>query len=260
MAFRAIGQEIWSMALLKDKVALITGGGSGIGRATALIFAREGAKMALADLNRKGLEETVAMVEKAGGQAISFQCDVLKPAAVEDMVQQTVKHFGRLDCGFNNAGVAGDLARTADSTEECWDFVVGIDLKAVWLCMKYEIGQMLKQKSGAIVNTASIAGLGANPLGIAYSAAKHGVLGLTRTAAIEYAKVPIRVNAVCPGVTQTPMVEAGMSKRPTFEKIHPMGRLGRPEEIGEAVAWLCSDAASFVTGIPLPVDGGFTAI
>jgi len=253
------------MALLTDKVALITGGGSGIGRATALIFAREGAKLVIADLNRKGAEETMAMAEKAGcAMALSLQCDVLKPAAVEDLVQQTVKHLGRLDCAFNNAGVAGDLARTAESTEECWDLVVGIDLKAVWLCMKYEIAQMLKQKSGAIVNTASIAGLGANPLGIAYSAAKHGVLGLTRTAAVEYAKIPIRVNAVCPGVTETPMVEAGIAKRPRmramFEKIHPMGRLGRPEEIGEAVAWLCSDAASFVTGIPLPVDGGFTAI
>ncbi len=252
------------MALLKDKVALITGGGSGIGRATALIFAREGARLVLADLNRQGAEETAAMAEKAGAQAIAIQCDVLKAAAVEDLVNQTIKQFGRLDCAFNNAGVAGDLARTAESTEECWDFVVGIDLKAVWLCMKYEIAQMLKQKSGAIVNTASIAGLGANPLGIAYCASKHGVLGLTRTAAVEYARIPIRVNAVCPGVTQTPMVDAGIAKRPkmrqTFEKIHPMGRLGRPEEIGEAVAWLSSDAASFVTGIPLPVDGGFTAI
>ncbi|HKD67320.1 MAG TPA: SDR family oxidoreductase [Candidatus Binataceae bacterium] len=252
------------MALLKDKVGLITGGGSGIGRATALIFAREGAKLVIADLNRKGGEETAAMIEKAGGQAINIECNVLKPGAAEDLVAQAVKRYGRLDCAFNNAGVAGDQARTADSTEECWDFVVGIDLKSVWLCMKYEIAQMLKQKSGAIVNTASIAGLGANPLGIAYSAAKHGVVGLTRTAAVEYAKIPIRINAVCPGVTETPMVEAGLARRPqmraVFTKGHPMGRLGRPEEIGEAVAWLCSDAASFITGIPLPVDGGFTAI
>jgi NAD(P)-dependent dehydrogenase (short-subunit alcohol dehydrogenase family) len=252
------------MALLTDKVTLITGGGSGIGRATALIFAREGARLIVADLNRKGAEETAAMIEKSGGQALAIQCDVLKSAAVEDLVQQAVRKFGRLDCAFNNAGVAGDLARTAESTEECWDFVVGIDLKSVWLCMKYEIAQMLKQKSGAIVNTASIAGLGANPLGIAYCASKHGVLGLTRTAAVEYARIPIRVNAVCPGVTQTPMVEQGIAKRPkmrqTFEKIHPMGRLGRAEEIGEAVAWLSSDAASFVTGVALPVDGGFTAI
>jgi NAD(P)-dependent dehydrogenase (short-subunit alcohol dehydrogenase family) len=252
------------MAMLSDKTALITGGGSGIGRATALIFAREGARLAIADLNRKGAEETVAMVEKAGAQAFSVECDVLKSGAAQDLVAQTVARFGRLDCAFNNAGVAGDLARTADSTEENWDFVVGIDLKSVWLCMKYEIAQMLKQKSGAIVNTASIAGLGANPLGVAYSASKHGVLGLTRTAAIEYAKIPVRVNAVCPGVTQTPMVEAGVARRPgmrqMFEKLHPMGRLGRAEEIGEAVAWLCSDAASFVTGVALPVDGGFTAI
>jgi NAD(P)-dependent dehydrogenase (short-subunit alcohol dehydrogenase family) len=252
------------MALLKDKVALVTGGGSGIGRATALIFAREGAKLVVADLNRKGAEETVAMVAKAGTEAITVECDVLKPGAAEELVRRAVNHFGRLDCAFNNAGVAGELARTAESTEENWDFVVGVDLKSVWLCMKHEIAQMLKQKSGAIVNTASIAGLGANPLGIAYSAAKHGVLGLTRTAAVEYAKIPIRVNAVCPGVTQTPMVEAGIARRPSmravFNKLHPMGRLGRAEEIGEAVAWLCSDAASFVTGVALPVDGGFTAI
>jgi NAD(P)-dependent dehydrogenase (short-subunit alcohol dehydrogenase family) len=252
------------MSSLKDKAALVTGGGSGIGRATALIFAREGARLAIADLNRNGAEETVAMIEKAGGQAFSVECDVLKPGAAEDLVAQTVARFGRLDCAFNNAGVAGDLARTAESTEECWDLVVGIDLKSVWLCMKHEIAQMLKQKSGAIVNTASIAGLGANPLGVAYSAAKHGVLGLTRTAAVEYAKIPIRINAVCPGVTETPMVQAGVARRPgtraMFEKVHPMGRLGRAEEIGEAVAWLCSDAASFVTGVALPVDGGFTAI
>jgi len=249
---------------LKDKVTLITGGGSGIGRATALIFAREGARLIIADLNRKGGEETVTLIKQAGGEAISFEADVLKPGVAEDLVNQSVKQYGRLDCAFNNAGVAGDLARTADSTEECWDFVVGIDLKSVYLCMKYEIAQMLKQKSGAIVNTASIAGLGANPLGIAYSAAKHGVVGLTKTAAIEYARIPIRINAVCPGVTQTPMIDEGIAKRPqmrkTFEKLHPMGRLGRAEEIGEAVAWLCSDAASFITGVPLPVDGGFTAI
>jgi NAD(P)-dependent dehydrogenase (short-subunit alcohol dehydrogenase family) len=252
------------MALLKDKVALITGGGSGIGGATALIFAREGAKLVLADLNLKGCEETAAMAKKAGVEALAVECDVLRPGAAEDLVNRAVKQFGRLDCAFNNAGVAGDQARAADSTEETWDFVVGIDLKSVYLCMKYEIAQMLKQKSGAIVNTASIAGLGANPLGIAYSAAKHGVVGLTKTAAIEYAKIPIRVNAVCPGVTQTPMVEAGIARRPKmreiFAKLHPMGRLGRAEEIGEAVAWLCSDAASFITGVPLPVDGGFTAI
>lgn len=250
---------------LKDRVALITGGGSGIGRATALIFAQEGTKVVIADLSRKGGEETVSLIKQNGGEAVSFEADVLKPGAAEDLVKQTVKQFGRLDCAFNNAGVSGDFARTADSPEKCWDFVVGVDLKSVWLCMKYEIAQMLRQKSGAIVNTASIAGLGANPFGIAYGAAKHGVIGLTRTAAIEYARIPIRINAVCPGVIKTPMVEEGIiSKRPkmreTFTKIHPMRRLGLPEEIGEAVVWLCSDAASFITGVSLPVDGGFTAI
>jgi NAD(P)-dependent dehydrogenase (short-subunit alcohol dehydrogenase family) len=249
---------------LKDKVALITGGGSGIGRATALIFAREGAKIVVADVNAKGVEETAAMIRQAGAEAMSLQCDVTDGRAVEEMVNAAVKQFGRLDCAFNNAGMAGGIARTADSTEETWDGVIGLNLKSVWRCMKCEITQMLKQRSGAIVNTASIAGLGANPLGIAYSASKHGVVGLTRTAAIEYAKIPIRVNAVCPGVTQTPMVAASMAERPhmreVYNNLHPMGRLGRAEEIGEAVAWLCSDAASFITGVALPVDGGFTAI
>ena len=183
---------------------------------------------------------------------------------MEDLVQQTVKHFGRLDCGFNNAGVAGDLARTADSTEECWDFVVGIDLKAVWLCMKYEIAQMLKQKSGAIVNTASIAGLGANPLGIAYSAAKHGVLGLTRTAAIEYAKIPIRINAVCPGVTQTPMVEAGIVEAPEdardFRKNSSDGTPGPPRRNRRSGCLAVFRRRLVRDRYPLPVDGGFTAI
>jgi NAD(P)-dependent dehydrogenase (short-subunit alcohol dehydrogenase family) len=249
---------------LKDKVALITGGGSGIGRATALIFAREGARVAVADVNLKGAEETVAMIRNSGGEALSFECNVTQPQAVQDLVNSAVQKFGRLDCAFNNAGMAGGIARTADSTEETWDDVLGLNLKSVWMCMKHEIAQMLKQRSGAIVNTASIAGLGANPFGIAYSASKHGVVGLTKTAAVEYAKIPIRVNAVCPGVTQTPMVEAGVAQRPrmreVFKNLHPMGRLGRPEEIGEAVAWLCSDAASFITGVALPVDGGFTAI
>ena len=251
------------MVLLKDKVALITGGGSGIGRATALIFAREGAKVVIADLSPKGGEETVAMIKQAGGEAISVECDVLRPGVAEDLVNRTVKQFGRLDCAFNNAGVAGDQARAADSTEECWDFVVGIDLKSVWLCMKYEIAQMLKQKSGAIVNTASIAGLGANPLGIAYSAAKHGVVGLTKVAALEYARHDIRVNAVCPGVIDTAMVAEMVTGHPRLRdrliSVEPIRRMGKPEEIGEAVVWLMSDHASFVTGASLPVDGAMTA-
>jgi NAD(P)-dependent dehydrogenase (short-subunit alcohol dehydrogenase family) len=251
------------MVLLKDKVALITGGGSGIGRATALIFAREGAKVVIADLSPKGGEETVAMIKQAGGEAISVECDVLRPGAAEDLVNRTVKQFGRLDCAFNNAGVAGDQARAADSTEECWDFVVGIDLKSVWLCMKYEIAQMLKQGSGAIVNTASAAGLVAVEQLSAYNASKHGVVGLTKTAALEFAQKNVRVNCVCPGLINTPMVarmiDSGGMNEQDFVNAEPVARMGKPEEIGEGVVWLLSDAASFVTGHAMAIDGGWVA-
>jgi len=192
--------------------------------------------------------------------------DVSQAAEVEALVRQTVATYGRLDCAFNNAGIEGTMGPwTAESSEENWRRVLTINLKGVWLCMKYEIAQMLQQGGGAIVNTASAAGLIANPGGSAYVASKHGVNGLTKTAALEYAKQGIRVNAVCPGMVRTPMAKRIFKARPQFvgaealATMQPVGRMGQPEEIAEAVVWLCSDAASFVTGLPMAVDGGMTA-
>lgn len=248
---------------LDGKIALVTGGGSGIGQATALIFAREGAKVVIADVLVEGGEATVSQIKKGGGDAAFVKTDVSQDAEVEALVQKAVATYGRLDCAFNNAGIAGAAARTADYTQKQWDRVIGINLTGVWLCMKYEIAQMVKQGGGAIVNTASVAGLVGFRHGPAYVAAKHGVVGLTKTAALEYAKANIRVNAVCPGVINTPMFEKGLQIDPriadTMAAREPIGRLGKPEEIAEAVVWLCSEAASFVTGLPMAVDGGWVA-
>lgn len=249
--------------LVQGKVAVVTGGSSGIGRATALIFAREGAKVVVADVLVDGGEETVRMIAAAGGEAVFVKTDMAKTADVEAMVQKAVSTYGRLDCAHNNAGIEGATGRTADYKEADWDRVIQINLTGVWLCMKYEIQQMLKQGGGAIVNTASDAGLLGVPQMPAYVASKHGVVGLTKTAALEYAKSGIRVNAVCPGVIKTPMVDRITGLRPgraeRMTAAEPVGRMGKPEEIGEAVVWLCSEAASFVTGLPMPVDGGVAA-
>ena len=249
--------------LLKDKVALVTGGSSGIGRATALACAREGAKVAVADIMVAGGEETAQLVKDAGGEAIFITADMTKADQLEAMVKTVVDTYGRLDCAHNNAGIEGALGKTANYDEAEWDKVIAIDLTGVWLCMKYEIPEMLKNGGGAIVNTASAAGLLGVPNMPAYAASKHGVVGLTKTAALEYAKAGIRVNAVCPGIIQTPMVSRLTGERPgMFEKIataEPIGRVGKPEEIAESVVWLCSDAASFVTGHAMAVDGGIVA-
>ena len=249
--------------LTKDKVALVTGAGSGIGRAAAQIFAREGAKVAAADVNRASAEETVGMIREAGGEAFGLQADVSKGAEVESMVDAVVETYGRLDCAFNNAGIEGALASTADYTEADWAPVIAVNLTGVWLCMKYEVPRLLETGGGAIVNTSSAAGLLGAPRMPAYVASKHGVIGLTRTAALEYAKSGVRVNAVCPGVIDTSMVGRLKERRPRmFEKIvrgEPIGRIGRPEEIAETAVWLCSDAASFVTGHAMSVDGGIVA-
>lgn len=249
---------------LEGKVILVTGGGSGIGRATALASAREGARVVVADVGVDGGEQTAAMINAAQGEAMFVKTDVTQAAEVEALVATAVSTYGRLDCAHNNAGIEGVFATTGDYPEDDWDRVLSINLKGVWLCMKYEIPRMLAQGGGAIVNTASLAGLVGAKRMPAYVASKHGVAGLTKTAALEYAKSGIRVNAVCPGIIHTPMVErAFLSRRPDIEALlaqsEPLGRLGRPEEVAEAVLWLCSDAASFVTGHTLTVDGGLYA-
>jgi len=248
---------------LDGKVALVTGGSSGIGRASALAFAREGAKVVVADVVVEGGEETVGLIKKAGGEALFVRADVSKAAEVEAMVNQVAQTYGRLDCAFNNAGIEGVMAQTAECSEENWDRTLSINLKGVWLCLKYEIPQMLKQGGGAIVNTASALGLVGMAGLPAYTASKHGVAGLTKTAALEYAKAGIRVNAVCPGAIRTPMTERLFSLQPqiaeTATAMEPVGRMGTPEEIAEAVVWLCSEAASFVTGLAMSVDGGWVA-
>jgi NAD(P)-dependent dehydrogenase (short-subunit alcohol dehydrogenase family) len=247
----------------EGKVALVTGAASGIGRASALAFAREGAKTVVADVLVSGGEETVRIIKEAGGDALFVRADVSKAAEVEMLVQKIGETYGRLDYAHNNAGIEGTGGSTADCTEENWDRTIAINLKGVWLCMKYEVPQMLKQGGGAIVNTASVAGLVGFPGSAAYCASKGGVIQLTRAAALDYAKAGIRVNAVCPGVIRTPMVERLVSDHPeaeaAFLAMEPIGRLGRPEEIAEAVVWLCSGAASFVTGNVMPVDGGLVA-
>lgn len=249
--------------MLTGKVVLVTGGGSGIGRATAVRFAQDGAKVVVADIGVAGGRETVRRIKQARGAGVFIKADMIKARDVAALVEKTVATFGRLDCVFNNAGVAGVNSSLVDCTEENWDRIMAVNLKGVWLCLKYAIAQMLKQGGGAIVNTASVAGLiGAPGLG-AYSASKGGVVQLTRTAALEYAKSGIRVNAVCPAFIQTPMVDrlvnGNVEVEARLNRAQPIGRMGTPEEVAEAVVWLCSDAASFVTGHLLTVDGGMVA-
>ena len=245
----------------KNKVALVTGGASGIGRATALAFAKKGAKVAVVDW--KESDEMVDLIKELGSEAIFIKCDVSKTDDVKAMVAQTIAAFGRLDYAFNNAGIEGASAPTQDCSEENWDKTIGVNLKGVWLCMKYEIPEILKQGKGAIVNCASVAGLVGFAGLPAYVASKHGIVGLTKTTALECATQGIRVNVVCPGVIQTPMIDrlTGKTKEgiERFKGFEPIGRFGLPEEIANAVVWMCSDEASFVTGHVMAVDGGFTA-
>lgn len=252
--------------ILEGKSALITGGGGGIGRATALAFAREGARLAVADFNEQAAQETVALVNAAGGQAMTLTGDVTDGSVVQAMVASVVAAYGRLDCAFNNAGIAGfqvDASgkRTHEWADESFDRMIDVNLKGVWLCMKYELPQMIAQGGGVIVNTGSIAGLVGLRTSSAYVAAKHGVLGLTKTAAVEYARDNIRVNAVCPGYIETNMTVDAMRRRGTeIMGQTPFGRMGKPEEIAEMVVWLASDRASYVTGACYNVDGGYMAV
>lgn len=251
--------------LLSGKSALVTGGGNGIGRAAALAMAREGARVAVADYEADAAAATVAQINASGGQALSLSGDVTDSSRVKAMIDAAVAAFGRLDCAFNNAGIAPhqvDAAGmyTTDWSEESFDRMIAVNLKSVWLCLKYEIPVMKAQGGGAIVNTASIAGLIGLKNATAYVAAKHGVVGLTKTAAMEYADDGVRVNAVCPGFIRTRMTSKTLETRegPIAERT-PLGRVGNPEEIGEMVVWLCSDRASYVTGAAYAVDGGWTA-
>jgi NAD(P)-dependent dehydrogenase (short-subunit alcohol dehydrogenase family) len=246
----------------ENKVALVTGAGSGLGLATAQAFAEAGASVALADWNEKAVRSAADKLVASGHKALAIRCDVSNDAEVAAMVRETITKFGRLDVAYNNAGVQNELAETADTTAKDYDRVMGINLRGIWNSMKFELQHMRKQGSGAIVNCSSLGGLvGGAERGI-YHAAKHGVLGFTKSAALEYGAKGIRINAVCPGLIQTPMsdqmVAAGQGEAlKAMEKMIPMARVGRPEEIASAVLWLCSDAASYVTGQSISVDGGF---
>jgi NAD(P)-dependent dehydrogenase (short-subunit alcohol dehydrogenase family) len=248
--------------LSRGKVAFVTGGGTGIGRVTALAFAREGVSVVVAGNARGHVDETARLIEQAGGQALAVTCDVSSAEEVKAALDRTVETFGRLDFAFNNAGVEQPIMPAAEIAEAEWDRIVDVDLRGVFLCMKYQIPLMLKQGGGAIVNTSSGAGVKGIAGQASYCAAKFGVIGLTKAAALDYAKSNIRLNVVCPGIIETPMMDRFTGGTPEGrERViaqEPIGRMGKPEEIAAAVVWLCSDAAAFVMGHAMVIDGGQT--
>jgi NAD(P)-dependent dehydrogenase (short-subunit alcohol dehydrogenase family) len=248
---------------LKAKVALVTGGTSGIGQETAVLFAKAGASVAIAGRREREGKETLELVHAAGGEGLFLRTDVSKAADVDNLVQKTVEKFGRLDIAFNNAGIEGTYMPIVRQSEADWDRTIEVNLKGVWLCLKYEIRQMLKQGGGgAIVNMASIMGSIGFIGAAAYTASKHGVIGLTKAAALETARARIRINAVCPAFVETPMLDR-ICTAPAAHKhllgCHPIGRFGKPSEVAEAVVWMCSESSSFMTGQSLVLDGGFLA-
>jgi NAD(P)-dependent dehydrogenase (short-subunit alcohol dehydrogenase family) len=250
------------MSEMSGRVAVVTGAASGIGRATALSYAREGAKVVVSDVDESGGGETVRLIEDAGGEALFVAADVSRPEACEALVQQTVERYGRLDFACNNAGVSGAASMTGEYAIPEWDRVIAINLSSVFYCMRYQIPAMLRNGGGSIVNMASILGSVAFATAPAYVAAKHGVVGLTRTAAVEYAEKKIRVNAVGPGFIRTPLISSMEQDEATNQhliSLHPVGRLGEAEEVAELVIFLSSDRASFITGAYYPVDGGYLA-
>jgi NAD(P)-dependent dehydrogenase (short-subunit alcohol dehydrogenase family) len=246
------------------QVALVTGAAAGIGRATAQAFAGEGLKVVVSDVDVAGGESTVALIQQAGGEATFVRCDVSKEADVQALMTSVVLTYGRLDYAFNNAGIEIEKGKLNEGTEAEFDAIMGVNVKGVWLCMKYQLPLLLAQGGGAIVNTASVAGLGAAPKMSIYSASKHAVIGLTKSAAIEFAKKKIRVNAICPAVIDTDMFrrayEADPKKGEFVAGMHPVGRIGKVEEVSAAVLYLCCDAAAFTTGQALAIDGGLTAM
>ena len=248
----------------EGKVALVTGAASGMGFAAAKSFAESGAAVVLADVNKEKVDKAAKDLTEKGYKAIAVICDVSDETQVKAMVDKAVETFGRLDAAYNNAGVNSPMTDTADLDPEEYDRIMNIDLRSVWLCMKYELKQMRTQGSGAIVNCSSLGGLVGNPGRAAYHAAKHGILGMTKSAAIEYAPKGIRINAVCPGIIETPMVEmmveTGDLSKEAGAALAPIGRLGSAEEVADVVLWLCSSASTFVIGQSISVDGGYTII
>lgn len=249
--------------IFDGKVAIVTGGNFGIGRATAIAFAKRGAHVVVVDNVEDKENTTLKLISNAGEYAFFIQCDVSNSEEVKSMIEKTLAKYGRVDFAINNSGIVGQMANTHECTEENFDRIMAVNLKGIWLCMKYEIPEMLKYQRGVIVNCASVAGLNGFAGFPANTASMHGVVGLTKSAALEYAKQGIRINAVCPGVIHTDMIDPFTGKDPEVEKqytaMEPIGRVGDPEEVAEAIAWLCSDAASFVTGVAMPIDGGIMA-